>query len=169
LAANKSVVPAETAVPAKKRFSIPLAYVVIALVVAAGAAGFLYLNRLAQRGPAAPPPLTGEARAYIHNGFLRITDSDMQAHASLLGQQLVEITGKIGNTGNRVLDRVAIVCIFYDPYGHAILRERVAIVSRKMGKLAPGESKPFRLAFDNVPDSWNQTMPQMVIAAIDFA
>jgi hypothetical protein len=38
-----------------------------------------------------------------------------------------------------------------------------------MGKLAPGESKPFRLAFDNVPDSWNQTMPQMVIAAIDFA
>jgi len=71
-------------------------------------------------------------------------------------------------TGNRVLDRVAIVCIFYDPYGHAILRERVAIVSRKMGKLAPGESKPFRLAFDNVPDGWNETMPQMVIAAIDF-
>jgi hypothetical protein len=38
-----------------------------------------------------------------------------------------------------------------------------------MGKLAPGESKPFRLAFDNVPESWNQAMPQMVIAAIDFA
>ncbi len=168
MAENRSAAPAQASGPAKKRFSIPPAYVVIALMVAAGAAGFWYLNRLAQQAPPAPPPLTGEARAYIHNGFLRISDSDMQAHASLIGQQLVEITGKIGNTGNRVLDRVAIVCIFYDPYGHAILRERVAIVSRKMGKLAPGESKPFRLAFDNVPDGWNETMPQMVIAAIDF-
>lgn len=169
MAENKSAALAQAAGPQKERRSIPPAAIVMAVVLAAGAAGFLYWNRLAQQGPPPPPPLTGDARAYIHNGFLRITDSDMQAHASLLGQQLVEITGNIGNTGNRVLDRVAIVCIFYDPYGHAILRERVSIVSRKMGKLAPGESKPFRLAFDNVPDSWNQTMPQMVIAAIDFA
>lgn len=152
----------------KERRPIPLAAIVIVLVVAAGAAGFWYLNRLAQQGPPVPPPLTGEARAYIHNGFLRIADSDMQAHASLAGQELVEITGKIGNSGDRVLRSVEIVCIFYDPYGQRILRERVAIVSRKMGKLAPGETKPFRLAFDNVPDNWNQTMPQMVIAAIDF-
>ena len=50
-----------------------------------------------------------------------------------------------------------------------VLRERVPIVSRKMGKLAPGEIKNFRLAFDNVPESWNQAMPQLVIARIDFA
>jgi hypothetical protein len=93
----------------------------------------------------------------------------MRAHESYLKQEVVEITGKITNTGDRVLDSVEIVCVFYDPYGQVILRERVAIVSRKMGKLAPGESKPFRLAFDNVPESWNQAMPQMVIAAIDFA
>jgi len=168
LAADNSAGLGQAAGPQQKRRTIPLAAIVIVLVVAAGAAGFLYLDRLSQQGPPAPPPLTGEARAYIHNGFLKITDSDMQAHESYLGQQVVEITGKIGNTGDRVLDTVTIVCIFYDPYGHAILRERVAIVSRKMGKLAPGESKPFRLAFDNVPDSWNQTMPQLVIAAIDF-
>ena len=169
MAANKIAQPVQETAPQPRRFAVSPAAIVIVLVVVAGAAGLLYLNRLAQQPPPAPPPLTGDARAYIHNGFLKITDSNMQAHESLAGQQLVEITGKIGNTGDRVLDRVAIVCIFYDPYGHAILRERVAIVSRKMGKLAPGESKPFRLAFDNVPDSWNQTMPQMVIAAIDFA
>jgi len=168
LAADKVASLAPAAGPQRKRFSIPPAAIVIGLVLAAGGAGFLYLNRLSQQGPPAPPPLTGMARAYIHNGFLKITDSDMQAHESYLHQQVVEITGNIGNTGDRVLGTVTIVCIFYDPYGHAILRERVAIVSRKMGKLAPGESKPFRLAFDNVPDGWNQTMPQMVIAAIDF-
>ena len=42
------------------------------------------------------------------------------------------------------------------------------IVSQKMGGLAPGEIKTFRLPFDNIPESWNQAMPQMVIARIDF-
>jgi hypothetical protein len=161
--------PDQAAGPQQKRFSIPPVAIVIALVLAAGVAGLLYLNRLAQKGPPAPPPLTGIARTYIHDGFLKITDSDMRAHESYLHQQVVEITGNITNTGNRVLDTVEIVCVFYDPYGQVILRERVAIVGHKMGKLAPGESKPFRLAFDNVPESWNQAMPQMVIAAIDFA
>ena len=169
MAENKTAGPRQAAGPQQKRFSIPPAAIVIVLVLAAGVAGFLYLNRLSQQGPPAPPPLTGAARAYIHDGFLKITDSDMRAHESYLHQQVVEITGNITNTGNRVLDTVQIVCVFYDPYGQVILRERVAIVSRKMGKLAPGESKPFRLAFDNVPQSWNQRMPQMVIAAIDFA
>ena len=49
-----------------------------------------------------------------------------------------------------------------------VLRERVPIVSAKIGELAPGETKPFRLAFDNVPESWNQAMPQLVIARIEF-
>ena len=159
----------QTAGGQKKEFAVPTAAIVIVLVLAAGAAGFVYLNRLSQRAPAPPPPLTGDARAYIHNGFLRITDSDMRAHESYLKQEVVEITGNITNAGDRVLDKVEIICVFYDPYGQVVLRERVPIVSRRMGKLAPGETKPFRLAFDSVPESWNQTMPQMVIAAIDFA
>jgi hypothetical protein len=58
--------------------------------------------------------------------------------------------------------------VFYDPWGQLVLRERVPIVSQKMGGLKPGETRPFRLAFDNVPSAWNQALPQMVIAAIDF-
>ena len=169
MAANKTAGAEQAAGPQKHTFSIHPAAIVILLVLAAGAAGFWYLNRLSQQGPPLPPPLTGEARAYIHSGFLRITNSDMQAHESYLKQEVVEITGNITNTGDRVLGTVEIVCVFYDPYGQVILRERVPIVSRKMQKLAPGESKPFRLAFDNVPESWNHVMPQMVIAAIDFA
>ena len=30
------------------------------------------------------------------------------------------------------------------------------------------ETKPFRLPFDNIPESWNQTMPQLVMARIEF-
>jgi hypothetical protein len=82
---------------------------------------------------------------------------------------VVEITGRIGNEGSRVLRLVEINCIFSDAYGQVVLRERVPIVSRKIGGLAPGEIKNFRLPFDNIPESWNQMMPQLVIAQIEFA
>ena len=38
----------------------------------------------------------------------------MKAHESYLKQAVVEITGKIGNTGDRVLEVVEINCVFYD-------------------------------------------------------
>ena len=93
----------------------------------------------------------------------------MQAAESYLKQAVVEIGGKIANNGDRVVKLVEINCVFYDPYGQVVLRERVPIVSKKMGRLAPGETKAFRLAFDNVPEAWNQVMPSMIIARIDFS
>ena len=48
------------------------------------------------------------------------------------------------------------------------LRERVAIVGRRTGTLSPADKKGFRLAFDSIPESWNQTMPDLVIAGIVF-
>jgi hypothetical protein len=148
------------------RRGIPPAAIAIALLVLAGLGGFWYLDRLAQKGPPAPAPLSGEARAYVRN--LQLLDVEMGAHESYLKQSIVEITGKIGNNGERVMQAVEINCVFYDPYGQVVLRERVPIVSRKMGMLASGEIKNFRLAFDNIPASWNQAMPQMVIANIVF-
>src|ERR1019366_9846375 len=107
------------------------------------------------------------AKAYVRG--LKLSNVDMQAHESYLKQSIVEITGNLGNTGDRVLRTVEINCVFYDPDGQVVLRDRVAIINPKTGALAPGETKPFRMAFDNVPEGWNQSMPQMVIAAIDFS
>jgi hypothetical protein len=168
LEANKTAVP-------EKRAAIPPVAIVAVVALAAGAAGFLYLNHAANQPAPVPPPLTGPARDYVK--YLRFASADgrnpespkMEAHESYLKQSVVEITGNIQNTGDRVLDLVEINCVFYDPYRQVVLRERVPIVSKKMGKLAPGETKPFRLAFDSVPESWDQAMPSMVIARIDFS
>jgi hypothetical protein len=160
LAANK------TATPPKKQVSIPPLAIVIVLVLAAGLAGFLYLDRVAKQPPPPPAPLTAEARAYVRN--LKLSDVQMNAHESYLKQSVVEITGNIENAGDRKLALVEITCVFYDAYGQVVLRERVPIVSRKTGGVAPGETKAFRLPFDNLPESWNQMMPQLVIARIDF-
>jgi len=164
-----------TATPAKKQATIPPSAIVIGAVLVVGLAGFFYLERAANRPPAPPPPLTGPAKDYVK--YLQFVSADgqalespqMQAHESYMKLSVVEITGNIRNVGDRVLELVEINCVFTDPYGQVLLRERVPIVNKKMGKLAPGETKPFRLAFDNVPEGWNQAMPQMVIARIDFS
>ena len=160
MAANK------TATPKKRQVSIPPLAIVIVLLLAAGLAGFLYLDRASKQPPPAPPPLTPEARVYVR--YLKLADVEMKAHESYLKQSVVEITGNIENAGNRKLDLVEITCVFYDAYGQVVLRERVPIVSKKIGGVAPGETKSFRLPFDNIPESWNQMMPQLVIARIDF-
>jgi hypothetical protein len=151
---------------AKEEKGIPVAVLVVALVVIVGAGFFLYLDRASRRPPPLPAPLTGEAKAYVRN--LQLADVEMQKHESYLKQEVVEITGKIGNNGDRVLRVVEINCVFYDPYGQVVRRVRVPIVSQRIGGLAPGEIKNFRLAFDDIPDSWNQAMPQLVIAQITF-
>jgi flagellar basal body-associated protein FliL len=158
LAANKA------ATPRKKQISIQPLAIVIVLALGAGLAAFLYLG--AKRPPPAPPPLTAEARAYVR--YLKLSDVQMKAHESYLKQSVVEITGNIENAGDRKMTLVEITCVFYDAYGQVVLRERVPIVSQKTGGVAPAETKSFRLPFDNIPESWNQMMPQLVIARIDF-
>jgi hypothetical protein len=160
LAENKA------ATAAQEKASIPILPIVVGVVLVLGAAGFYALNRQSHVSPQ-QPVLTGDARAYIH--YLPLSEVEIKEQESYLKQSVVEITGKIGNTGNRVLKLVEINCVFNDPYGQVVLRERVPIVSPKIGGLAPGEIKNFRLAFDNIPESWNQGLPQLVIAQIVFA
>jgi hypothetical protein len=93
----------------------------------------------------------------------------MKATENYMGAMLIEITGRIRNDGNRPLRLVELNCVFYDVSQNVIHRERVPIVKRSaLGSLKPGESRAFRMPFDAIPDGWNQAMPQLVIANIDF-
>lgn len=114
-------------------------------------------------GTAASPE---EAKAYIRE--LALGAVEMKAAESFGGQQLVEITGQIRNNGPRPLKKVDLTCIFYDPYNQVIFRETVPIVRPDKGGLKPNQTKPFRLPFDTIPKSWNQTLPQMVMAGVVF-
>ena len=157
--------------------------VVAGIVVLVGLGGFWYLERLSRQGPPGPAPLTGAARAYVKN--LRFVGADgvtpeapvMASHESYLQQSIVEITGNILNGGDRVLNSVEINWVFYEPgavmpdgrlFQEVIWRERTFVVTKKTGGLEPGKARAFRVAFDNIPDSWNQAMPNPVIAAIEF-
>jgi hypothetical protein len=149
--------------PARQSFAaVPL--IVIGIVIALGSVLFYYLQVSKQPNPNFP--LTPEAKVYVRN--LQLSDVDMKASESYFKQVVVEIEGKIANAGDRNLTVVDIYCIFYDSYGQMVLRKRVPIVNQRMGGLKPGDTKSFRLPFDEIPESWNHTMPQLVIAGIKF-
>jgi hypothetical protein len=149
----------------KRESGIGLPVYIVAAVCLLGVGLFFYLQR-APRQAAKELPLSPEAKAYVRN--LRLSDVSMKATQNYALQTLVEIEGKIGNAGERPLDAVEIYCYFYDSHGQMVFRPRVAIVTTHMGGLKPGETKTFRLPFDEIPPSWNQTMPQMVIAGVKF-
>jgi hypothetical protein len=151
---------------ATQKESVPPVAIVISLVLALGIAGFVFLERASRQPPPAPLPLTPEAKAYVKN--LRLANVDMKAQESFLKQSVVEITGEITNAGDRMLKTVELYCVFYDVSGQVVARERVPIVSTQMGGLPPGGTKGFRLPFDALPTSWNNVMPQLVIAGMTF-
>lgn len=150
--------------PEKKPFNFAPLFVVLAVVLIAACAGFYFYRHGSTAQPAA---LTPEAKSYVRN--LGLEGVDMKATENYMGAMLIEITGRIRNDGNRPLRLVELNCVFYDVSQNVIHRERVPIVKRSaLGSLKPGESRAFRMPFDAIPDGWNQAMPQLVIANIDF-
>jgi hypothetical protein len=143
--------------------------IALAMIIILGAFGWLTFGPKPK--PPAPPVLTAEAKAYLPN--LALNNVRMQAAENMVNQRVIEILGDIGNTGDRTVKLAEVTCVFHDYNGAIIMRERVPIVGGNIpgtmkGALAPGASRPFRLAFDDIPDSWNQALPDLVIAQIQF-
>jgi hypothetical protein len=137
--------------------------VVIAVAVLA-IAGFLGWLTFSPKPPAPPAPvLTPEAAAYLPS--LQLSEVQPQTSESYIQKSLFEILGKITNGGPRTVAGIRVKCVFRDYYGKELKRELSTVVSTP---LAPGATKSFRLAFDDVPDGWNQQMPDLVIAEIRF-
>jgi hypothetical protein len=142
------------------------ASIVIALAMILILGAFSWLTFGPKPPPPPPPVLTDEAKQYLDN--LALSNVHMQAAESMVNQRVVEILGDITNKGDRIVKLAEVTCVFSDYYGKELKRERVAIVGQATGPLSPGVSKPFRLAFDDLADSWNQALPTLVIAQIQF-
>lgn len=150
--------------PAQTKSKLPLA--VGAGIVALTLAFVAYLQ-FAPRPEAEEIALTPEAEQYAQK--LNLANIEMKASLNYFSQKVVELDGTIENTGDRPVDLVEIYCLFRDYSGFEVMRSRVAIVDHRMGGLQPGETKEFRLPFDEVPENWNQARPEIFIAGIEFA
>lgn len=157
----------DSASPSRKSpRGIPVALIIAGVLAIVGIViGWLMLRGGPQAAQA--PVLTPAARSYVRAGYLQLSDVKMEAKENFARQMLVEITGRISNSGDRELKMVELTCVFHDPAGQVIMRERVPIVKAQTG-LRPRETRDFRLPFDTIPQSWNQALPDLVIAQIAF-
>jgi len=138
--------------------------IALAMILILGAFGWLTFG---PKPPPPPPPvLTDEAKQYLND--LALSNVHMQASESMVNQRVVEILCDITNKGNKTVRLAEVTCVFADYSGREMKRERVAIIGQTTGPLAPGVTKPFRLAFDDLADEWNQALPGLVIAQIQF-
>ena len=136
----------------------------LGLILIAGVFGWLTFGSPPQQPKS--PVLTEEAKQYINN--LAFSNVHIQAAESVINQRVVEILGDITNKGDQTVRLAEVTCVFKDYYGKELQRERVTLIGQTTGPLAPGASKPFRLAFDDLADTWNQAYPDFVIAQIQF-
>ncbi len=148
----------------QRKLPVPL-LIVGAIVLIALIGGGIYLSRPVPK--TANQPASTEAKAYLAN--LEIRKLSMKASENFMKQQVVEIEGEIQNKGHRALRSIDVYCLFSDVSGREVYRERVPILPAKASALEPGQTRPFRLPFDTLPDTWNQAVPRMVIAQITFA
>lgn len=149
------------------RRQLPLVPIVIgAIAVLALIAALFYLSRPSPKAPEERP--STEATAYLPH--LVLSDVGMKATENFMKQQVVEVVGKISNTGTRPIEHIDVYCIFSGINANEVYRERVPIVASKSGEaLGPNQTRSFRLPFDSLPDTWNQAMPRLVIAKVVFA
>lgn len=125
-----------------------------------------YIWYESQAEPDPAPILTEQARDYLP--FLDLSHVEMRAVEGFLENELLTIEGSVTNNGDKAVELIEVNCVFRDPYEAEVGRERVRIVSPEKEMLDPGRTLEFRLAFDNPPLGWNQTMPDLYIARIVF-
>jgi len=112
---------------------------------------------------------TPEAKAYVSH--LELSGVNMVASENFMQQKVVEIQGTIANRGTRPLAGIDVYCLFAGVDGREVHRERQPILGTGATRtpLAPNAARPFRLPFDSLPEGWNEAMPKLVIARIQFA
>jgi Protein of unknown function (DUF2393) len=127
------------------------------------------LLRSEQKKPAPPP-------AYAAN--VKFSDLKTSAAQNFAGATVSYLDGAITNTGNMTVIRAVVQVTFKDDMGQTAQREELPIrvlrtggpydeaVDLNLSPLAPGESKPFRLIFDNISAQWNHAYPDLQITQV---
>jgi hypothetical protein len=125
--------------------------------------------RSEQPKPAAPP-------AYAVN--LKFLNLQTSAAQNFVGATVSYLDGTVSNTGDKTVSHAVVQITFKDDMGQTAQREEVPIrvlrtggaydeaVDLSVSPLAPGQSKPFRLTFENISAQWNHAYPDLQITQV---
>jgi hypothetical protein len=144
--------------------------ILVGVAIMAVIVGILVLVlRGEQTKPAAPPP-------YAAN--LKFSDLKVSAAENFVGATVNYLDGTITNTGSQTVTHAAVQVTFKDEMNQMVQREEMPIhvlrtggpydeaVDLNMSPLAPGQSKPFRLTFENISAQWSRAYPDMQVTQV---
>jgi hypothetical protein len=141
--------------------------VLVGIAIVAVIVGILALIlRSDQKKPAEPS---------IYAANLKFSDLKASAAQNFAGATVSYLDGIITNTGNQTVIHAMVQVTFRDDMGQTAQRNELPIhvlriggpydeaVDLNLSPLAPGQSKPFRLTFENISNQWNHAYPDMQV------
>ena len=149
---------------------------VIALGVVVVAIGVLV--GLSHRQAPANPGGAGLAPADPYAMSLPITNLQMSQAGNMAGSQTTYVDGQITNRGQKTVTGITVQVAFHgfaNPIAKketmplALIRMRDPYVDTQpvsAAPILPGQTRDFRLIFDNIPQDWNQTYPEIRIIQV---
>ena len=156
--------------PTSERQESSLRPILIGIVIVGVEVGILaVIFRAEHKKPAAPP-------AYAAN--LKFSDMKTSAAQNFVGATVTYLDGIIANTGDKAVIHAVAQITFKDELGQTAQREELPIrvlrtggpydeaVDLSLSPLAPGQSKPFRLTFENISAQWNHAYPDVQITQV---
>jgi hypothetical protein len=144
--------------------------ILIGIIIVGIVVGVLALILRGEQKKPAPPP------AYAAN--LKFSDMKTSAAQNFVGATVSYIDGAITNTGDQTVIHAVAQVTFKDDMGQTAQREQLPIrvlrtggpydeaVDLNLSPLAPGETKPFRLTFENISAQWNHAYPDVQITEV---
>ena len=162
--------PAE---PPERNWAPVVVATVVVLAVAVGAIWFFGHRKT----PPAVTPISAPTDPYAAN--LAIGDLHMSESANLAGGKSTYLDGRIANNGSRTVTGIGAQVLFRDPAREVawnvtqpmtLIRTREPYIDVEpiaAAPLKPGDSREFRLIFDNVPQDWDGAFPEIRIVRVD--
>lgn len=140
------------------------------LILLAAAALVVIAVALIKRNGSQPsqarPALNTEEKAYLPQ--IVVTEARMSAAQNFLGGRVIYLDAQVTNKGTRLVRQLKLQLEFRDTLEQVILRETVRPVTLRTPPLKPGETRSFQVAFDHMPDGWNQATPTITPKYVSF-
>jgi len=145
--------------------------IVCVAVLLAGVLGFLILwqhSRQVNSSAASPGPSATGPQPSAYFSSLEYADLRMSAAENFLGTTVTYLDGRVTNKGMKIVHRLDVELTFVDVLNQVVLRETAHPLTRAAAPLSPGETRPFRVAFEHLPVDWNQAPPTIKPLYVEF-
>ena len=156
--------------PTTEKETSALRPILIGIAIVGVVVGVLALILSSEQKKPVPPP------AYAAN--LKFSDLQTSAAQNFVGATVSYLDGTVTNTGDKTVIHAVVQITFKDDLGQTAQREEIPIrvlrtggpydeaVDLNVSPLASGQSKQFRLTFENISAQWNHAYPDLQITQV---